>query len=163
MGCFCASSIAVGPSSAISKSYFILENHAQRLPRPVLVVHNQQRAAAFAKTLCCPPQRCLLLAINGSVVQSHVRKPAFLSNSSKNIECITHPEILGLKNKASDSMSQPALFAAFQCLPGRDFLESLALIKIQPALNHRPKRPGQPDESVPTGLSFVPPPDRRCR
>src|ERR1019366_8751733 len=85
---------------------FVLENNPQRLSRPVLVVHNQQRAAAFAKRRA--------VALNGIALgnqwfngQSHVWKSTFLFNSSKDVErryCT--PIFFALKNK-------PTAHAAF--------------------------------------------------
>ena len=90
---------------------FVLENDPQRLPRTILIVHHQQRAAAFAQRRAVTLNR-IAFGNQWFSGQSHVWKSTFLYNSGKDVEWrYFTPILLSLKNK-------PTAHAAFP-MPAR--------------------------------------------
>src|ERR1035441_3585461 len=147
MGCFCASSIAVGPSSAISKSYSSLKMTRSdcRGPSSSSTTNNVPRRL---RNIVLSPSTGLLLAINSSVVKVMFGNQPFCSIQAKTLNGDTLLQIF-LPSRTNQPHTQH-----FQCLPRRDFLECLALIRIKFALNHHSKLSGQPEENRPRRFIF---------
>src|SRR5450756_1566606 len=149
MGCFCARAIAVGPSSAISISYSSLKmtRNDCRGPSSSSTTNNVPRRL---RNVVLSPSTGLLLAINGAVVKAMSGNQSFCSIQAKTLNGATLLQIF-LPSRTNQPHTQH-----FQCLPRRDFLECLALIRIKFALNHRSKLSGQPDENRPRRFFFCP-------
>src|ERR1035438_1625869 len=94
------------------------------------------------------PSTGLLLVINGSVVKAMSGNQPFCSIQAKTLNGATLLQIV-LPSRTNQPDTQH-----FQCLPRRDFLECLALIRIKFALNHRSKLSGQPNENRPHRFFF---------
>src|SRR5208282_4949075 len=147
MGCFCASSIAVGPSSAISILYSSLKMTRSdcRGPSSSSTTSNVPRRL---RNVVLSPSTGLLLAINGSVVKAMSGNQTFYSIQAKTLNGATLLQFF-LPSRTNQPHTQH-----FQCLPRRDFLECPAFIRIKFALNRRSKLSGQPDENRPRRFFF---------